>query len=219
MAPAMASLDGPRLAPAAGGPPTALVIFVHGYGASGADLMAIGSEWAAALPHAAFASPDAPEAVPGFPDRRQWFTLTMRDPEELWRGVTRAGPLLGAFIDAEAGRLRLGADRVVLVGFSQGTMLSLHVGLRHSPDVAAVVGYSGRLAGPEHLREATARPALTLIHGTEDELIPPGNMLAAAQALCAAEIAATWHLCPGVGHGIDGRALALGLDAVRRAIG
>ena len=159
-------LDGPRIAPR-GGSPDALVVLLHGYGANGDDLIGLADGWRRQLPNAAFVAPNAPEDIPGMPGSLQWFALTLRDPTEYWRGVVAARPAIDRFLDAELARYRLGANRLVLVGFSQGTMLALHIGLRRPAAPAAVVGFSGLLAGPEHLAEAEARPPILLIHGAQ----------------------------------------------------
>ena len=142
-----AELDGPRLSPRSG---TArqLVIFLHGYGADGNDLIEIGRAWQPLLPDAAFVSPHAPEACGQAPVGRQWFALTFRDPNERWVGVNKAAPVLERFIDAELARHRLPPQALALVGFSQGTMMALHVGLRRAVAPAAIVGYSGLLVVP-----------------------------------------------------------------------
>ena len=144
-------LDGPRLPPAAGGAARQLVVFLHGYGADGNDLIGLGREWARALPHAAFVSPHAPEPCGAAPMGRQWFNLTFRDPGELVRGISHASPALEAFLDAELKKHNLGPRALALVGFSQGAMLALGVGLKRSPSPAAIVGYSGALATVEAL--------------------------------------------------------------------
>lgn len=200
----MAELDGPRLEPASGEAPRRLVVLLHGYGADGNDLISLGGQWARLVPDAAFVSPHAPEACgmggPGF----QWFELTMRDPAELWRGVQHAGPALDRFLDRELERHGLSEKDLALVGFSQGTMMALHVGLRRRAAPAAIVGFAGALAGPEKLaEEARVKPPILLVHGDRDEVIPFQAMFMAAQALAAAEIPVEWHLSQGVGHGID----------------
>ena len=144
-------LDGPRLPPAAGGAARQLVVFLHGYGADGNDLIGLGREWARTLPHVAFVSPHAPEPCGAAPMGRQWFNLTFRDPGELVRGISHASPTLEAFLDAELKKHNLGPRALALVGFSQGAMLALGVGLKRSPSPAAIVGYSGALATVEAL--------------------------------------------------------------------
>ncbi|WP_181701261.1 alpha/beta hydrolase [Chthonobacter albigriseus] len=215
----MTLIDGPRLAPASGAAPDALVVFLHGYGADGNDLIDIGRSFAPHLPSVAFVSPHAPDPCGMSPMGREWFPISFRDPTEYWRGVQYAAPALDAFLDAERNRLQITDDRIVLVGFSQGTMMALHVGLRRATAPGAIVGYSGMLAGPEHLGEAIARPPVTLIHGDRDDVIPVQMMFQAANVLAEKSIPVEFHVCPGTAHGIDQRGLMLGLTAIRTALG
>jgi phospholipase/carboxylesterase len=196
-----AQLEGPRIEPR--GRATSLVVLLHGYGANGDDLIGLAQGWRSRLPQTAFVAPDAPEAIPGMDGALQWCALTVREPGEYLRGVAAARPLLDRFLDAELARNRLGSDRLVLVGFSQGTMLALHVGLRRSAAPAAIVGYSGLLAGPDRLAETTVRPPILLLHGEADDLIPVEALHAAREALAAAGFAVEWHVRPQLGHGID----------------
>src|ERR1700726_5126871 len=142
-----AELDGPRLEPKSGAAQQ-LVVFLHGYGADGNDLIEIGRAWQQYMPHAAFASPHAPEPCGQAAVGRQWFPLTFRDPNERWIGVNKAAPILERFLDAELTRRALPPSALALVGFSQGTMMALHVGLRRAVAPAAIVGYSGMLVLP-----------------------------------------------------------------------
>lgn len=213
----MAVIDGPRLEPTAG-KADALVVLLHGYGANGEDLYDIAESWAPFLPSVAFASPHAPDACPMAPGGRQWFPLTMRDEAERWTGVTAASAGLDRFLDAELERWEVAADRLVLVGFSQGTMMALHVGLRRKIAPALIVGYSGYLAGPEHLDEISAKPRVLLVHGTADQVLPVESSRLAAAALTAAGLPVALHLTPGLGHGIDRMGLVLGLRAIAEAL-
>ena len=198
----MQKLTGPRLEPR-GRAPTSLVVLLHGYGANGDDLIALGNGWRRWLPDAVFVAPNAPETIPGMYGGLQWFPLTLRDPSEYWRGVVSAQPAVDRFLDEQLVRYRLSADRLVLVGFSQGTMMALHVGLRRAAAPAGIVGYSGLLAGPEHLADITARPPILLIHGEADDLIPVAALHAAREQLAKSDLLVEWHVRPGVGHGID----------------
>ncbi len=201
-------LDGPRLEPK--GKARQLVVFLHGYGADGRDLIAIGKQWQAVLPDAAFVAPNAPEPCAQSPMGRQWFPLTMRDPDERWVGVNAAAPTLDAFLDAELARTGLDDGKLALVGFSQGTMMALHVGLRRARAPGAIVGFSGLLVGPEHLVPADdeAVPPVFLAHGSEDDVIPADALFMAAEGLAAVDIACQWHLSTGVAHGIDAAAMS-----------
>jgi phospholipase/carboxylesterase len=195
-------LDGPRLVPR-GRTPSALVVLLHGYGANGDDLIALADAWQPVLPDATFVAPNAPQTIPGMYGGLQWFALTLRDPSEYWRGVEAARPVLDRFLDAELARYRLGPGRLVLVGFSQGTMMALHVGLRRAGAPAGIVAYSGLLAGPEHLNRTTARPPVLMIHGEADDLIPVEALHIGREALAEAGLPVEWHVRPGLGHGID----------------
>lgn len=218
------TITGPRLAPR-GGQAKQLVVFLHGYGADGNDLIEIGRKWQRWLPEAAFVAPNAPELLPGQPMGRQWFPLTFRDPHERWRGVTKAGPGLDAFLDAELERQGLPPSKLALVGFSQGTMMALHVGLRRKVAPAAIVGFSGLLVleegkGPESIEgEAVSKPPILLLHGDRDDVIPIDALFLSTDSLAAAGVPVEWHLSRGVGHGIDGEALRHGGLFLTRAFG
>lgn len=206
----MPLLDGPRLAPAYGGPAQRLVVLLHGYGADGNDLLELGRIWARRLPTAAFVAPNAPERCAMAPVGYQWFPLTFRDPTEFWRGVNQAAPLLDAFLDDELARHGLGDEAMALVGFSQGTMMALHVGPRRRRALAGIVGFSGLLAGADRLRgEVRSRPPVLLVHGAEDDVVPFAYLEPAASALTAAGMAVERHRIDDLAHGIDEEGLDL----------
>ncbi|MCF3932242.1 alpha/beta fold hydrolase [Acuticoccus sp. M5D2P5] len=208
----MKPLSGPRRAPRSGRPPSSLVVFLHGYGADGSDLISLADVFSRALPDTQFVSPDAPGTTPM--GGREWFPLTMRDPSEYVRGVVAAAPSIDRFLDAELERYGLDESRLALVGFSQGTMMSLHVGLRRARPLAAIVGFSGLLADRD-AETLTETPTL-LIHGTADELLPAGLTLQAAEALGGAGVPVEFHFRPGLGHGIDQEGLAMAGDHLAR---
>jgi phospholipase/carboxylesterase len=210
-------LDGPRIAPR-GRAATALVVLLHGYGANGDDLIALGAEWQRQLPDAAFVAPNAPQPIPGMYGGLQWFPLTLRDPSEYWRGVSGAQPALDLFLDAELARHRLPPERLVLVGFSQGTMMALHAGLRRAEAPAAIVAFSGLLAGPERLGEARTRPPVLMIHGELDDLIPVEALHMAREALAGAGFGVEWHVRPALGHGIDPEGQWMAAHFIARAL-
>lgn len=213
----MAELDGPRVPAASGGSPRQLVVLVHGYGADGNDLIALAPYLQRALPEAAFVAPNGPSPCDMSPMGRQWFPIEMddpalmsRDPEAMLSRYARmagaadeVAPVLDGFIDAELERHGLDGGALALVGFSQGTMMSLHIGLRRKPAPASIVGFSGALLGPERLDGAAlSKPPVQLIHGDADDLVPPQAMFAAAAALGRAGVSTGFHVSPGVGHGI-----------------
>jgi phospholipase/carboxylesterase len=211
----MAQINGPRLAPRSG-QAKQLVVFLHGYGADGNDLIEIGRQWQPWLPEAAFVAPHAPEPCAQSPMGRQWFSLTFRDPHERWRGVQHASPSLDAFLEAELASHNLPGSKLALVGFGQGTMMALHIGLRRQTAPAAIVGFSGMVVteegkGPESLApQVRSKPPILLVHGDRDEVIPVDALFLSTDALAAAEVPCQWHLSIGLGHGIDAEALRHG---------
>jgi phospholipase/carboxylesterase len=209
-------LTGPRLPPARGSA-THLVVLCHGYGADGNDLIGLAPHWQRLLPTVAFAAPNGPERCPGA--GYQWFPISRLDPQEIRRGVESSAEALDSFVTGELERLGLPPDRLVLAGFSQGTMLSLHVGLRRAEKPAAILGYSGMLSAPDSLPQAGPdSPPVLLIHGDSDTMIPAEALFAAAGALGRAGIAVQWHLSRGLGHSIDPEGLVLGATFLALAL-
>ena len=180
----------------------ALVVLLHGYGADGNDLIGLAKPLSQVLPNAAFVAPDAPQPCPGA--RFQWFPITELDPQRMHEGVLSAASGLESFIGAERRRLSLPPERLALVGFSQGTMMALHIGLG-GPRPAAIVGFSGVLTGTPEISEP---PPVLLVHGGSDPLIPAEAIYLTASRLGACGVRVEWHISPGLGHGIDDMGLS-----------
>lgn len=207
---------------AAPGSATSVVVFVHGYGADGGDLLGLAGPLAPHLPGAAFYSPDAPQRCAGNPLGFQWFPIPWLDGSSeaaAREGMAAAAADLDAFLDGVLTAEGLPASALALVGFSQGTMMSLHVAPRRPEPVAAVVGFSGRLLAPERLApEAVSKPPVLLIHGDADEMVPVGDLPKAAEALGAAGFETYAHVCRGLGHGIDTEGLSMALHFLRERL-
>jgi phospholipase/carboxylesterase len=201
---------------AAPGTARAIVVFVHGYGADGGDLLGLADPLAPHLPGVAFFAPNAPEHCTLNPMGFQWFPIPWLDgsPEdEAEAGLHRAAEDLNAYLDDLLASEGLPPSALALVGFSQGTMMSLQIAPRRAEPVAAVVGFSGRLLAPEKLaQEAISKPPVLLIHGDADDVVPVADLPKAADALVAAGFETYAYVSKGVGHGIapDGLSLALG---------
>lgn len=194
-------LHGPELK-AASGVTKRLVIFLHGLGADGNDLLSIGPMLE--LPDTHFASPNAPFPCDMAPYGYQWFSLLDRDPTRIVKEINVAAPILSSYIDAQLAKHHLTAKDVALIGFSQGSMMSLHTAPRRAEPIAGVVGISGALFGADMLeREIQSRPPVCLIHGTQDEVVPFVAMAAAETTLRTNKVNVEAHARPGLGHGID----------------
>jgi phospholipase/carboxylesterase len=213
-------IDGPRMAPASGGAAKSLVILLHGYGSNGEDLIGLAPHWRGILPDTAFVSPNAPEPCPGAPGGYQWWGLTGADRGERAAGANKAAPVLNAFIDAELARIGLTEAKLALVGFSQGTMMALHVGLRRPRTLAGIVGYSGMLVDEAGLADpAITKPPILLIHGDQDPMIPVAAFHQAKAALLRNGFTVEDHVSPGLGHSIDLPGLQLGGQFLARVLG
>ncbi|WP_420858195.1 alpha/beta hydrolase [Marivivens marinus] len=200
------------------------VIFLHGYGANGADLLGLADPLGEHMPDTLFLAPDAPEACAGAPFGFQWFPIPWIDgssEEEAEAGLRRAAEDLNAFLDGVMVDEDLLPEQVMLFGFSQGTMMSLHVAPRREDPVAGICAFSGRLLQPELLAdEVTCRPPVLLVHGDQDDVVPVQSLPEAAEALQGAgweEVYA--HIMKGTAHGIAPDGLSVALAFMRDRLG
>src|SRR3954466_8019803 len=212
-------LKGPAASPASGRDPQSMVILLHGYGSNGADLMGLVPYWRDALPDTVFISPNAPEPCPGAPGGYQWWSLTSFSPQARAAGVRMAAPVINAFIDAALERFGLTDDRLALVGFSQGTMASLHVGPRRARELAGIVGYSGMIADADSAAaETVTKPPILLVHGDADPMVPVTAFHQAVATLEPLGFDLTTHVSPGLGHSIDEPGLRLAAEFLARVL-
>ena len=218
------SLSGHAMGPAQEGEVKSAVIFLHGLGSNGDDLIALAPYFAKALPHTIFISPNAPDvcdmAPPGFADAYQWFSLQDRDPDILEREIEAAAPVLHGFIEEIAKAYNLPFDKILLIGFSQGTMMSLYTAPRFHEKLAGIIGYSGALLGGEELLKSSdkmQKPAVQLIHGDSDDVVDSDAMPAAQEILSKAGFDVDTLMCENLGHSIDQQGLEKGIEfAVKR---
>lgn len=205
------------------GAPKHMVILLHGLGSNGRDLISLAPMFADAVPDAVFISPDAPfpcDMVPsGYPDSYQWFSLQNRDPQIMLRGVERVFPLVVDFIAGQLARFDLSYSDLVLSGFSQGTMTSLHVAPRLPQKIAGVLGYSGALlADPSAEMSAMQKPPIHLIHGQADDVVPVQAWEFAKEVLDAQGFTVTGHTTPWLAHSIDMEGIQSGAAFLKKAL-
>lgn len=213
------TLNGPSLA-AKSGTAKQLIIFLHGLGANGDDLIGLAPMFANDFPDAAFISPNAPFACDMAPFGYQWFSMLQRDPAFILAGVQKAAPILQQFIDQQIEKHKLTDDKVALVGFSQGCMMSLFVALRRKKALAGVIGYSGALVGEELLpAEITSKPPILLAHGDMDPVVPYICMPHAEKVLKQNGVHVESLTCPGLGHGIDPEAIDRAIAFLKKGFG
>jgi phospholipase/carboxylesterase len=213
-------LDGPRYGPHSGGPVRQIILLLHGYGSNGHDLISFAQVWRDVFPDALFLAPHAPERLPGgWGDGYQWWGLTEYTPEAMALGAASAAPVLNRFIDRQLEQHGLTERDMALVGFSQGTMMALHVGPRREHQLACILGYSGLLVGAEALaRELRTKPPVMLIHGAEDPMVAVASMRRSESELTGLGFAVSSYVSPGLGHSVDQMGLQLGADFVSSAL-
>ena len=202
-----------------GGSPKQIVLLLHGYGSNGADLISLAPHWQRQLPDALFLAPNAPQRLGSLSAGYQWWPLTAFTPQALATGTASAAPAITAFIDRKLAQYALADANLAIVGFSQGTMMALHVGLRRSHQLAAVVGYSGMLTGEHELSHLPiTKPPVLLVHGSADPIIPVAALHAAQSTLQHLGIDITAHVANGVGHTVDTVGLRMGGEFVAKAL-
>ena len=215
-------LDSKRREPASG-TTESVVVFLHGYGADGADLLGLADPLSTHMPDTLFLAPDAPERCATNPMGFQWFPIPWIDgsaEEEAERSMRQSVLDLNAYLDSVLEDEDVSPAQVMLFGFSQGTMMSLHVAPRRKEPFAGVVGFSGRLLQAESLaEEVVSRPPILLVHGDQDELVPPQSLQEAGNALIAAEFEVYAHIMEGTGHGIAEDGLGVALSFTRDRLG
>ena len=217
----MTTLTGPR-ADAASGQTKSLVILLHGYGADGNDLFGLANPLSEHMPDTAFRAPNAPQRSTMNPMGYQWFPIPWLDgstDEQRDQGFAEAQTALNAYLDQAMAEEGVTAARTALIGFSQGTMMSLYVAPRRDEQIAGIVGFSGRLIPGDDLADVPSKPPVLLVHGDMDEMINVSEMSHAETALRAAGFDVNSHISRGIGHGIAPDGLTLGLQFLMKHLG
>ena len=213
-------LTGPLVLPRDGSKPEQIVLLLHGVGADGDDLINLATYFGKVLPKAVFIAPNAPFQFDGGPSGYQWFSIVDPAAEQKLEGVKMSAPILNALIDHLLAEYGMDESQMAIVGFSQGTMMALHVGPRRAKQLAGIIGYSGSLAGAELLAdEIKTKPPVLLMHGNMDPIVPPDLMHHAEDSLKSAGVPVAAYLCPNLGHGLDDMCVQLGMEFLAEMFG
>ncbi len=207
----------------ASGKNTSLVILLHGYGADGDDLMGLAQTMAPYFPDTVFVAPDAPEKCAGNAAGFQWFSVPQVDNSseaDAVSGMEQSAKDLDAYLDQMMTAEGVAADKTILFGFSQGTMMALQVAPRRADMLAAVVGFSGSLMLPDALRdEVVTRPPVMLLHGDKDEVVPPEALSKAEFALDTLGFEVYAFVMENAAHGIASDGLSVATGFMREKLG
>ena len=211
-------VNGASRQPLSGSSPREIVLLLHGFGSSGSDLISFVPHWQHALPDALFLAPHAPQRCV-FGSGFQWWPLNGFSSQALASGAASAASAIDAFIDRKLAQYGLSESQMAIVGFSQGTMMALHVGLRRERALAGIVGFSGMLTGGRELaHQIVTKPPVLLVHGSADRVVPVAALHDAEATLRRVGVDVASHVSPGVGHSVDPVGLKLGVEFVLRVL-
>lgn len=195
-----------------------LVVFLHGYGANGDDLLSIGEDWGDALPDAAFISPNAPSVCDEFAGGFQWFPIRAINRELIEREQPMRAvlPALNTYLDEQLAHWGVDEDQMIVAGFSQGAMMAMYTMPRRNRACAGVIGYSGMLVDAAGLKaDGIQKMPVLAIHGDSDAVVPPDCLQGVQDGFDAAGFDVETVLRPHLGHGIDQFGLMRGVDFCR----
>lgn len=210
--------NGASLKPLSGGAPKQIIMLLHGFGSSGSDMIALAPHWQDVLPDALFLAPHAPQRCAMMASGYQWWGLSGLAPSALAAGAASAAPAINAFVDRKLNEYDLSEADLAFVGFSQGTMIALHVGLRRRKAVAAIIGYSGMLTSTADIsHNDMPKPPILLVHGSSDPVVPIAALPMAERELKSLAIDVTTHISHGLAHSVDPAGLELGRNFLMKA--
>ena len=193
------------------------VILLHGYGGDGNDIAPVTINWKRFLPNTIFICPDGPETCSINPTGYQWFDLNSEDEEYITKKASEAEKIFKEFIVEIKNEFNLLNSNICLSGFSQGCMMSINVGLSDKEKFAGIIGFSGKIINRNELgNRILSKPSTLLIHGDQDEIVPPVNLLEAKDFFERNKIDITTKMLKGCGHNIPVEASSLGLTFLKK---
>ena len=214
----MTTLTGPQRLPVSGAVPDSLVVLLHGIGSSGDDLIGLADSWTGSFSHTAFYAPHAPHPFEDAPFGYQWYS---RRAEHLRvESLYQVEALVDDYIDELLAEHQVEPSRCILVGFSQGTIVALHVAPRRSVALGGVIGFSGLMVAADGLRDELGNKSpICLIHGAADPVLPSQGSEAAGRLFDELGVPNEVHILPGLAHAIDQRGIELATRFMRRVLG
>ncbi|MDP3372155.1 MAG: dienelactone hydrolase family protein [Candidatus Paracaedibacteraceae bacterium] len=209
-------LTGPIFAPLSGAI-RKIVVFLHGYGSNGANLIDIAEIWSKQLPDTLFIAPNAPYPCDISALGYQWFGLPDLNPFNVRQGLDSIAPTIRSYITKLATDHKLTPKDIALVGFSQGAILSFEM-LFQIPGLGGIIDYSGAFYAPTSTEPPKDAPPVLLVHGTADTVVPYAAMLHAQAQLSLYDVTVETHTCAGMGHSIDDAGLRVGINYLKKVL-
>jgi phospholipase/carboxylesterase len=197
--------------------PRQVIILCHGYGGDGKDISALAINWQRFLPDAIFLCPNAPEVCVVNPQGYQWFDLTSEKKEKKKKKSLIAEEKLNTFLDQVFNNFQLEPFNLALVGFSQGCMIGIQVGLKKKEQINCLIGYSGKVINQKHLSDnINSKPKMFLMHGANDTIVPPTHLLEAKEYLKNHGINVRTKMFKNCEHKIPMEGSSLGLAFLKK---
>ena len=197
--------------------PKQAIVLCHGYGGDGKDISILAMNWQRFLPDAIFFCPDAPERCSINPKGYQWFDLESEKDNIIFEKSLVAEEKLSKFLDQILDNFQLQAISLALVGFSQGCMISIQVGLKRKKKINCLIGYSGKIINQTHLsKNINSKPKIFLMHGANDPIVPPMHLLESKEYLLKHKIKIKTKLFNNCEHKIPVEGSSLGLEFLKK---
>ena len=210
-------LDVTTIPPLSKNKPQQVIILCHGYGGDGKDISTLAINWQRFLPDAIFLCPNAPEVCAVNTQGYQWFDLTSEKEEVIFEKSLVAEEKLSKFLDQVFNNLQLEPKNLALVGFSQGCMISIQVGLKKKEQINCLIGYSGKVINKKHLSDnINSKPKIFLMHGANDTIVPPTHLLEAKEYLSNCGLKIKTKLFKDCEHRISVEGSSLGLGFLKK---
>jgi len=210
-------LEATSILPLSKNKPQQAIILCHGYGGDGKDISTLAINWQRFLPDAIFLCPNAPEVCAVNPQGYQWFDLTSEKEEVILEKSLMAEEKLNTFLDQVFDNFQLEPTNLALVGFSQGCMMSIQVGLKKKEQINCIIGYSGKVINQKHLsNNINSKPKIFLMHGTNDTIVPPTHLLEAKEYLNKCGLKIKIKLLKNCDHKIPVEGSSLGLGFLKK---
>ena len=210
-------LDVTSILPLSKNKPRQVIILCHGYGGDGKDISTLAINWQRFLPDAIFLCPNAPEVCAVNPRGYQWFDLTTDEEKIILEKSLVAEEKLNIFLDQVFDNFQLAPSNLALIGFSQGCMMAIQVGLKRKERINCLIGYSGKVINQKHLSDnIKSKPKIFLMHGANDTIVSPTHLLEAKEYLNKCGLKIKTKLFEDCDHRIPVEGSSLGLDFLRK---